>query len=79
MFLKKGTNMKRFFSVLLIILCILGFSSCRNKVGAKAPAWLRGKTWSGDVTVTTMGVSETEHLSFKFDNEGEYIYINIYI
>lgn len=50
---------------------MLTFASCKNEVGGKAPTWLRGKTWSGNVTITSMGMSGTEYLSFTFDDEGE--------
>lgn len=62
--------MKKIFSVLLLILCMLAFASCKNEVIQKAPDWLRGKIWSGEVTMTSMGMSMMEYLSFEVDDDG---------
>lgn len=63
--------MKKISSVLLLILCMFTFFSCENANDGKAPAWLRGRTWSGNVTMSFMGESETNYITFEFNDDGE--------
>lgn len=63
-----GTTVKKISSVLLIVFCILAFSSCDNNGLEDLPSWLSGKTWCGNVTITTMGVSQTQFMSIDCED-----------
>ena len=66
----KEEIMKKAFSVIFLVLCLFVFVSCENDTLQKAPAWLAGKTWAGDVTLSIMGESGTQFMSFSFDEDG---------
>ena len=66
--------MKKACSIILLVLCLFAFASCENNTFKKAPAWLAGKTWAGDVTLNMMGASTTQYMAFNFDEDG-----NIYM
>ena len=62
--------MKKACSVVLLVLCLFVFSSCENDGFKKAPSWLAGKTWAGEVTLSMMGISQTQYMCFNFDDDG---------
>lgn len=66
--------MKKGISALLVLLLLI-FVSCTDRSdNTKAPEWMRGRTWSGEVTKTTpisgSVSSQTKILSFKIDSDG---------
>ena len=64
--------MKKFFAILLVILCVLTLSSCVSFGSEKAPAWLRGKTWTGTETFDTEEGSVEVDCSYSFNEDGEF-------
>ena len=70
--IRKGVNMKKVSAIILVILCVIALSSCASVGYEKAPAWLRGKTWTGFNTYDNGSESFTLDYSFTFYNDGTF-------
>lgn len=75
-----GKSRRIVLALLLIVLCCVscaydthvegtGGSGSSSEVNARVPAWLGNRTWSGNVTVSNDGYSQTQYMTFTFGND----------